>query len=184
MGLCFGFVLKTVLITQGCFRYCWAVLTQSQGLFCFSPHPTSEQAGGAQEAGRGHSRDSWPQLTKGIVHTIGCHAQLIKLGEEEGRWGHLALRRFVFPSNHYTWWMWKGSARDWQWWFLRRVREESYAWKTLPKHYCYGYLIDNLKVGRHEIRCLLIFWPLSFASVTWLVTPELAIFEGAFGKEE
>ena len=22
MGLCFGFVLKTVLITQGCFRYC------------------------------------------------------------------------------------------------------------------------------------------------------------------
>ena len=22
MGLCFGFVLKTVLITQGCFSYC------------------------------------------------------------------------------------------------------------------------------------------------------------------
>ena len=22
MGLCFGFVLKTLLITQGCFRYC------------------------------------------------------------------------------------------------------------------------------------------------------------------
>ena len=22
MGLCFGFVLKTVLIIQGCFRYC------------------------------------------------------------------------------------------------------------------------------------------------------------------
>ena len=22
MGLCFGFVLKTVSITQGCFRYC------------------------------------------------------------------------------------------------------------------------------------------------------------------
>jgi len=58
MGLCFGFVLKTVLITQGCFRYCCAVLAQHQGLFCVSDHPTSEEAGGAQEAGRGHSCDS------------------------------------------------------------------------------------------------------------------------------
>ena len=94
MGLCFGFVLKTVFIIQGCFSYCWAVLTQSQGLFCSSPHPTSEEAGGAQEVGRGHSRDSWPQLTKGIFHTVWRHAQHIKLGEEEGRrvhseWWHL-----------------------------------------------------------------------------------------------
>ena len=58
MGLRFGFVLKTVLITQGCFHYCRAVLTQSQGLFCVSPHPTSEEAGGAQEVGRGHSWDN------------------------------------------------------------------------------------------------------------------------------
>jgi len=42
MGLCFGFVLETVLIIQGCCRYCWAMLTQSQGLFCFSHCPTSE----------------------------------------------------------------------------------------------------------------------------------------------
>ena len=89
MGLCFGFVLKTVLIIQECFSYCWAVLTQSQGLCCFSHHPTSEEAGGAQEAGRGHSWDSWPQLTKGIFHTIWHHAQHIKLGKEEGRGGHL-----------------------------------------------------------------------------------------------
>ena len=34
MGLCFGFVLETVLIIQECFSYCWAVLTQRQGLFC------------------------------------------------------------------------------------------------------------------------------------------------------
>ena len=57
-GPWFGFVLATVLITQGCFRYRSAALTQSQGLCCSSPHPTSEQAGGAQEAGRGHSPDS------------------------------------------------------------------------------------------------------------------------------
>ena len=86
--LCFGFIMKTVLmITQRCFSYCWAVLTQSEGLFCFSPYSTSEEAGGGQEAGRGHSQDSWPQLTKGIFQTIGCHAQHIKLGAEVGRGG-------------------------------------------------------------------------------------------------
>jgi len=42
MGLCFGFVLKTVLITEGCVSSCWAVLTQSQAPFGSSPCPTSE----------------------------------------------------------------------------------------------------------------------------------------------
>ena len=42
--LCFRFVTKTVL-TQGCFCCSWAVLTQHQGLFCFSCCPASEQAG-------------------------------------------------------------------------------------------------------------------------------------------
>jgi len=41
MGLCFGFILNTVLVTQGCFGCCWAVLTQSQGLFCSSHRPAS-----------------------------------------------------------------------------------------------------------------------------------------------
>ena len=89
MRLCFGFVLKTALITQGCFPYRWAVLTQSQGLFCCSSHPTSEWAGGAQEAGRGHSQDNWPKLTEGILYTIWCHVQHIKLGDEEGSKGLL-----------------------------------------------------------------------------------------------
>ena len=34
LWLCFGSMTKTVLITQGCFSYCWAVLTQHQ-VFCF-----------------------------------------------------------------------------------------------------------------------------------------------------
>jgi len=38
MGLRFGFLLETLLVTQRCFRYCWAVLTQCQGLFFFPPH--------------------------------------------------------------------------------------------------------------------------------------------------
>ena len=81
--LCFGFSMRIILITHWCFRCCWAVLTQSEGLFCFSPHPTSEQSGDAQEAGRGHSQDSWPQLTRGIFHTIWCHAHRRK---NRGSW--------------------------------------------------------------------------------------------------
>jgi len=42
MGLCFGLVMKTVLIIYGYLGYCWSVLIQSQSLFCFSHHPTSE----------------------------------------------------------------------------------------------------------------------------------------------
>jgi len=62
MVLCFGFVMRTALMTQGCFSYCWTALAQHQGLSCFSACLASEQARDAQEAGRRHSRDSWPQL--------------------------------------------------------------------------------------------------------------------------
>ena len=87
------------------------MLTQSQGLFCFSHHPTREEAGGAQGVGRGHSWDSWPQLTKGIFQTMWRHAQHIKLGEEEGRGGTFRVMVFVFPSNRYVWW----SLASWRW---------------------------------------------------------------------
>lgn len=45
------------------------MLKQSQGLFCSSHDPASEEAGGAQEAGTGHSPgDGWtpPCLWKGV----------------------------------------------------------------------------------------------------------------------
>lgn len=52
MGLCFGFVLETTLITQGCFSYCWAGLAQHQG-----------------------------QGKKGIFETTGHHVQQQNWGE-------------------------------------------------------------------------------------------------------
>jgi len=70
MGLCFRFVTKTAFITQWCFSYCWAAITQRQELFCSSHRPSSEEAGGVQEAGSGHSWDSWPQRTKGMSHAM------------------------------------------------------------------------------------------------------------------
>ena len=98
MGWCFGVVLET-LITQRCFPYCWAVLTQSQGLFCSSSHPTSEGAGGAQKGGRGHSQDSWPRLTTGISHTIRHRARHVKWGEG-WRGGHCSGTGWASVS----WW--------------------------------------------------------------------------------
>lgn len=41
MGLWFGFALETVLTTQGCFCYCWAVLTESRSLFFSNTLPDS-----------------------------------------------------------------------------------------------------------------------------------------------
>lgn len=43
------------------------------------------QHAGTQGVGRGRSWDSWPQVNKGILHTICCHAQHTKLREEEGK---------------------------------------------------------------------------------------------------
>lgn len=80
MGLLFWFVMKTALITEGCFSYYWAMLSQHQGLFCFPLHhhwvKWSEQ-----EIERGHIRDSSPQLAKKVFNSIWHHAQL----EEDGR---------------------------------------------------------------------------------------------------
>lgn len=59
-------------------------LTQSQGLFCLSPHPT-HKAGGTQVAVRGHGHNSWPQLIQGIFQTTWHCAQHIELGEKEER---------------------------------------------------------------------------------------------------
>lgn len=78
--------LKQMKDTTGIFSYCWAVLAQCQGLLCFSGCPNRELARGVQGVGKGHSWDSWPQLTTSIFQTIWHCAQQIKLGGE-GRKG-------------------------------------------------------------------------------------------------
>lgn len=54
----FVFFMEPVLITLGWFPHPWAMHTQGQGLFCSSSCPTSEEAGGTQGSGRGHSWNS------------------------------------------------------------------------------------------------------------------------------
>ena len=119
MGLCFGFVLETVLITQGCVSSCWAGLTQRQGLCCCSHLPTSEEAGGARGAGRGHSRDSCPQLTPGMFQTIWRRAQHRELGEEGGRggcweWRRLSAQVTVTCDGALLSWRWLDTCLPWE----------------------------------------------------------------------
>ena len=103
MRLYFGFVLETVLIIQGCFCCCWAVLTESRPLLLLTP-PHQRVGWGAQEVGRGHSWDSWPQLTKGVFHTRWCHAQQCKSWGKRRKVGMFGVMPFVFPSNCYMCW--------------------------------------------------------------------------------
>lgn len=78
LALCFGFVLKRMLIVQGCFYFCCAVLTQRRS-----------------EVHKQLGEDSWFQLIKEISHTMAlCPAY--KLGGEGKerylKWCHLSFQ--------------------------------------------------------------------------------------------
>lgn len=66
-----GFELVMKAALRDMFWFSKAALLQPQGLFWFSHCPSSEEAAGAGEAERRHSWNSWPQLTKGILHYTG-----------------------------------------------------------------------------------------------------------------
>ena len=59
------------------------------------PPPTVGRGG--KDLGRGHNQDSWPELTKGIFHTI-WRLLSIKLGERRKGVGS----PFVLQGNHYA----------------------------------------------------------------------------------
>lgn len=79
---CFGSVATAALTTQQCFGYCWAVLAQCQGHLCFPLHPHS-QAEGGQEAGTGHSWDSWLKSDQRDISCDVSSSTEIKTGIEE-----------------------------------------------------------------------------------------------------
>lgn len=63
--LCSAFVTKTMPVTHRCSGYCWAVVAQCLGCLCF-PRCLPQQAVWWWEgAGRRHSWDRWPKLSKG-----------------------------------------------------------------------------------------------------------------------
>lgn len=78
MRLCFGFVLESVSITQGCSCYCWTGFPQHQGLFCLSFPLSAKRLGGAQAAQKGtHSWScKWEVVNKFLV-LLCLHAWLL-----------------------------------------------------------------------------------------------------------
>jgi len=55
--LCLGFLMKTVLLKQGCFRCCRTVLKQSQGLRSVSYCPARKEARQGKKGVRGRTAD-------------------------------------------------------------------------------------------------------------------------------
>lgn len=95
VGPGFGFVLETMVIIQRHLHYCCAALTQSRGFFCYSPHPTSEEAGGTEPG----------QLTPTDQRKIPYH-----MDSYSTRWTRRSKRvmfrmmMFVFLSHGYVGW--------------------------------------------------------------------------------
>lgn len=74
----FGFSMRITFITHWCLVVAEKCSHHTRTSFLY---PISEEAGSAQEAGRGQSQDIWPQLATGIFCTMAHHAQYINLGE-------------------------------------------------------------------------------------------------------
>lgn len=100
--LCFGFVLKTMVITSGCFSYCSSEFySESRD---FLPLTPSYQQGGFRgtRIWEGTEVDTRLQPTKGSFHNIWCHAQHISWWKkEEGEKMIFRVMAFVFSSDHY-----------------------------------------------------------------------------------
>lgn len=101
--LCFGFMVKTGLTIQGV----WLVIAeQHQVLFCFSHHPTSEQAGACAPVSRQGvlkklgRNTAWTTDQRDTPHhTTSCSVNK-RWENEEGQ--RLGVTVFVSPGNCYT----------------------------------------------------------------------------------
>lgn len=92
MGLPSRFVLKTVLIIEGCFCCYWAALAQHLHLLCFP---------WCRTVGRRHCRDRWPKVAKGASQTIRGHVQYIKSWGRKEEERNIRNDHICLPSHHY-----------------------------------------------------------------------------------
>lgn len=89
MMLSFGVSRKTLLITHWCFT-CWTVLYRAEDVSVLLASCTILLARRLQgtRAGMGQNQDKWPELAKGIIHTIWHHVKktvkLSRIGQGQG----------------------------------------------------------------------------------------------------
>lgn len=85
--LWFGLLVRLVVIAQGCFSCCRAVLTQSQAFS--APHATLpvRRLGVSQELGRDTSRTADPRWLGDVpCHMVPCSAVLGQWRRKGGHW--------------------------------------------------------------------------------------------------
>lgn len=106
IGVCLRFAMETVLIRQGWFSYCWAVLTEARHFLFLTSAPQWRCTRNWEGAQSG-------QLTEGICHSIWGHAQHMKLGKKKGErdvWSDsiclpkslLSMMKPIFPGCGWT----------------------------------------------------------------------------------
>lgn len=103
MELRFGFVLKTVLTMPGCFQWCWAVLSQCQGISAPDPSLPEEEGRMPQGTAGDTSRTADPNWAKRYPTPYGVLLNIYEAGEQGGRGGSFGMTTFVFPSHHLVW---------------------------------------------------------------------------------
>lgn len=103
MELRFGFVLKTVLTMPGCFQWCWAVLSQCQGISAPDPSLPEEEGRMPQGTAGDTSRTADPNWAKKYPTPYGVLLNIYEAGEQGGRGGSFGMTTFVFPSHHLVW---------------------------------------------------------------------------------
>ena len=104
MGLCFGFVPKTVLIDNtGMFLLLLSSAYTESRLFLLLTPPHKWVGWGCTRSWEGTQLGQLTPTDQRAIpyHMTSCSAY--KAGEEEGR-GTFGVMVFVFPSHCYTWW--------------------------------------------------------------------------------
>lgn len=131
-------LILDVFCQQNCYQCCshrWVLTITEHRLHSIKASPDSEEAGDAQGAGRGHSWDNGPHLTKGIFWIIWHHARQEKLQErrrkgEKFEWEYFSPQ-FVACERD-------GALFSWRW--ISTYLSMSYSRKQAIVHFpaiCY-----------------------------------------------
>lgn len=105
--LCFGFLVKRMVMACWRFSCCRAVLRRAEGVS--APYAALPAKGwGARGAGRGQNQH--PNCQRDVPYRMASCAAL-KAGGKKEEGGHIRSDGIHFPSNHYVWW----ALLSWKW---------------------------------------------------------------------